>query len=197
VKRAIWHGYKEIKDVGGWACLVFAGSGIYRLCKYRVGFAKNLVTRLAKLRPSLEVAADTIHPRWRELLAVIGQESKIVYHGHPHDWVVCESGEPITLKSTYNQWFPDFEFTHLEQSQLDKTTWGVTDPRNAYGVISVFCSDCGYFQSDNVTVNECRCFLEIFGGSKAPIPVQVFRTAIGKNNGLIARCVCISTLKHL
>jgi hypothetical protein len=34
----IWRGYKEIKDAGGWVSLIFAGAGVYRTCKYRIGF---------------------------------------------------------------------------------------------------------------------------------------------------------------
>jgi hypothetical protein len=37
ISRAIWKGYREIKDAAGkdaagWAALVFAGFGIYRFC---------------------------------------------------------------------------------------------------------------------------------------------------------------------
>ncbi|CZT08193.1 related to THI3-positive regulation factor of thiamin metabolism [Rhynchosporium agropyri] len=187
-RLSIWRGYKEIKDVGGWVCLVFAGSGIYRFCKYRGGFGKNLATRLDKLRPSLEVAADTLHPEWRELLAVIGQDSQRLYPGHPHDWVVCDGMAPATLKSTYTQWNPNFKFTHIETSVLDQTLWSREDPRRIAGTKAVFCSDCGYFQSENISANECKCFPELYGACRAPVPVQVFRTPIGKNNGLIARC---------
>ena len=187
--RSIWRGYKEIKDVGGWACLVFAGSGIYRFCKYRGGFGKNLTTRLGRLRPSLEVAADTIHPDWRKLLAIIGQDTQKLYSGHPHDWVVCDGMPPVALKTTYTQWYPDFSFTHLEDSVLDQLAWGRDDPRQISGTNTAFCNDCGYFQSNNVSSNECRCFPELYGACKAPVPVQVFRTPLGKNNGLIARCV--------
>jgi len=187
-RLSIWRGYKEIKDVGGWACLVFAGSGIYRFCKYRGGFGKNLTTRLGRLRPSLEVAADTIHPEWRKLLAIIGQDTQRLYSGHPHDWVVCDGMPPVALKTTYTQWYPDFSFTHLEDSVLDQLAWGRDDPRQTSGTNTAFCNDCGYFQSNNVSSNECRCFPELYGACKAPIPVQVFRTPLGKNNGLIARC---------
>ncbi|KAG4431638.1 hypothetical protein IFR05_012880 [Cadophora sp. M221] len=187
-RLSIWRGYKEIKDVGGWACLVFAGSGIYRFCKYRGGFGKTLATRLDKLRPSLEVAADTLHPDWRKLLAIIGQDSQKVYSGHPHDWVVCDGTSPVPLKSTYTQWYPDFHYTHIEDSVLDQTLWGRDDPRQISGTNTVFCNDCGYFQSSNISSNECRCFPELYGACKAPVPVQVFRTPLGKNNGLIARC---------
>lgn len=190
--RSIWRGYREIKDHGGWVSLVFAGSGIYRFCKYRGGsgsFGKNLTTRLEKLRPSLEVAADTIHSEWRRLLSVIGAESQTIYSGHPHDWVVCDGMKPVPLKSTYTQWYPDFQFTHLEDSVLDGAVWGTDDPRHICGTRTAFCNDCGYFQSNSVSSNECQCFPELYGACKAPIPVQVFRTPLGKNNGLIARCV--------
>ncbi|KAH7418307.1 hypothetical protein BKA64DRAFT_196249 [Cadophora sp. MPI-SDFR-AT-0126] len=187
-RLSIWRGYKEIKDIGGWASLVFAGSGIYRFCKYRGGFGKNLTTRLSRLRPSLEVAADTIHPEWRQLLALIGQDTQKLYSGHSHDWVVCDGVPPVALKSTYTQWYPDFSFTHIEDSVLDELAWGRDDPRRISGTNTSFCNDCGYFQSNNVSSNECRCFPELYGGCKAPVPVQVFRTPLGKNNGLIARC---------
>ncbi|KKZ65806.1 hypothetical protein EMCG_01191 [[Emmonsia] crescens] len=44
-KLAIWRGYREIKEAGGW-----------------------------QLRHSFEVAADTLHPEWRQLLKAIGQQ---------------------------------------------------------------------------------------------------------------------------
>ena len=69
---AIWRGYKEVKEAAGWASLVFAGMGIYRFCKYRVGFDKDAMRRLRNLRKRLEVAADTLHPHWRQLLAIVG-----------------------------------------------------------------------------------------------------------------------------
>ena len=187
--RSIWRGYKEIKDAGGWVSLVFAGSGIYRLCKYRVGFEHNLTSRLERLRSSFEVAADTLHHEWRKLLSIIGQDSQTIYSGHPHDWVVCDAGKPVPLKATYTQWYPDFQFTHLEDSILNQDQWGTNDPRYVSSGGGTFCKECGYFQSNEVSNNECRCYPELYGGCKAPIPVQVFRTSLGKNNGLIARCV--------
>lgn len=189
--RAIWRGYKEIKDAGGWACLAFAGSGVYRLCKYRVGFEKNLTARLERLQSSLEVAADTIHPEWRKLLKFIGIECQPAYTRHPHDWVVCDTAKPVTLKSTYMQWDPDFEFSHLEESVIDQAAWGIEDPRMVENSSTVTCRDCGRLQSNNSSINECRCFPELYGCCKAPPPVQVFRTPLGMNNGIIARCVSI------
>ena len=58
--RAIWRGYKEIKDHGGWVCLVFAGMGIYRFCKYRIGFDPESMAILRRTRARFEVAADTL-----------------------------------------------------------------------------------------------------------------------------------------
>lgn len=170
-------------------CLVFAGPGLYRSCKYRIGFTKDLITRLGRLQSSFEVAADTTHPNWRKLLGVIGQESETIYHGHPHDWVVCDNREPVPLASTYTQWLPDFDFRHIEESELDVKAWGDDDPRCISSIRITYCSVCGQFQSNNVSLNECRCFLELFGSCKAPCPVQVFRTRLRKNNGLIARSV--------
>ncbi|KAM3157100.1 SET domain-containing protein [Botrytis cinerea] len=187
-RLAIWRGYKEIKDAGGWACLAFAGSGIYRFCKYRVGFEKNLVTRLERLQSSLEVAADTIHPEWRKLLKFIGIESQLAYTGHPHDWVVCDAAKPVTLKSTYTEWDPDFEFSHVEESITDEAAWGVEDPRTVEVASTACCHDCGYLQSNDTSINNCRCFPEVYGCCKTVPPVQVFRTPLGMNNGIIARC---------
>ncbi|KAG7106694.1 SET domain-containing protein like [Verticillium longisporum] len=78
-KMAIWRGYKEIKDAGGWAALVFAGMGLYRFCKYRVGFTPESMARLRALRPRIEVAADTLHPTWRQLLMIVGETAQTQY----------------------------------------------------------------------------------------------------------------------
>lgn len=64
-KTAIWRGYKEVKDAAGYAALVFSGMGIYRFCKYRVGFDKDAMRRLKNLKNRLEVAADTLHSTLR------------------------------------------------------------------------------------------------------------------------------------
>lgn len=72
---------------------------------------------------------------------------------------------------------------------LDEAAWGTEDPRVAAVASTAVCHDCGYFQSNNVSFNECRCFPELYGFCKAPIPVQVIRTPLGMNNGVIARCV--------
>lgn len=214
-KMAIWRGYREIKDAGGWAALVFAGMGIYRFCKYRIGFDADSMQRLRHLRPALEVAADTMSPGWRRLLAVVGEPADRVYAGHPHDWVICLDGSPpLSLRQTYLQWDPNFEYKHIEESVVDQAAWGCEDPRWAPSsssssssspssssldaaaltrtrVSSQFvCEVCGSQQSDNAKVNGCACFPSLFGcvAPAPPSPVQVFRTPDGRNNGLMALC---------
>ncbi|KAI1632716.1 hypothetical protein F4809DRAFT_653059 [Biscogniauxia mediterranea] len=197
-KMAIWRGYKEIKDAGGWASLVFAGMGIYRFCKYRIGFDRESMQRLSNLRPALEVAADTMHPNWRQLLSIVGEPSQRVYHGHPHDWVVSLDGSrPTPLRTTYLQWDPYFSFRHIEECVVDEQTWGCDDPRwtpptgSAVARISAMpaCETCGKEQSDDPKLNSCFCFPSLFGCAKpSPSPVQVFRTPNGRSNGLLALC---------
>ncbi len=190
--RAVWRGYHEIREAAGWVALVFAGMGLYRFCKYRVGFDRESMQRLAKLRTQLEVAADTIHPRWRQVLGPIGEPTEPLYPGHPHDWVVEENGEPTPLARTYMQWDPHFSYEHLESSVIDKEAWGLSDPRlfPIDGMRSDHtCDKCGETQSNDVTLNSCCCFPSLYGSKRGHIPVQVFRTPNGKNNGLVACCV--------
>lgn len=98
-KMAIWRGYHDIKSAGGWVALVFAGMGLYRFCKYRVSFTEETFETLRALRHRFEVAADTLHPRWRILLGIVGEPTQPKYRGHPHDWVVRQPSSP---KSTRN-----------------------------------------------------------------------------------------------
>ncbi|RYP46460.1 hypothetical protein DL768_007330 [Monosporascus sp. mg162] len=193
-KMAIWRGYKEIKDAGGWAALVFAGMGIYRFCKYRIGFNAESMQRLRAWRPRFEVAADTLHPNWRQLLAVVGESSQLRFVGHPHDWVVFPGGaDPVPLRSTYLEYDPNFSFEHLEESLIDVNAWGADDPRwvpslgaAACPGAAYTCHDCKQEQSDDPTLNACHCFPSLFGAPRAACPVQIFRTANGRNNGLQA-----------
>jgi ATP-dependent RNA helicase DDX49/DBP8 len=205
-KMAIWTGYKEVKDAAGWVALVFSGMGIYRFCKYRIGFEPSAMQRLKQLKPRFEVAADTLHPNWRTLLTLVGENSRPVYAGHPHDWVIQEDGEPpIPLRSTYLQWDPYFSFEHLEESVIDNDTWGCDDPRwipppigNTSSVIARrgslstksslhICENCNEPQSDEPKMNQCFCFPVLYGSGKRLVPpVQVFRTRNGRNNGLQA-----------
>lgn len=194
-KMAIWRGYKEVKDAAGWAALIFAGMGIYRFCKYRVGFDKDAMRRLQNLRGRLEVAADTLHPNWRQILSIVGESSKLKYTGHPHDWVVFEDGsEPVPLRSTYLQYEPYFNFEHIDESVIDKGVWGCEDPRWTPRTDTVtrttdkfICAACSEEQSDNPKANACYCFPKLFGCVKrSPPQVQVFRTHDGRNNGLVA-----------
>ncbi|KAI1814950.1 hypothetical protein GGS20DRAFT_576512 [Poronia punctata] len=196
-KMAIWRGYKEIKDTGGWVALVFAGMGIYRFCKYRIGFDKDSMQRLRNLRPALEVAADTMNPGWRRLLFIVGESTQRLYSGHPHDWVVDPDGSPpVPLRQTYLQWDPDFEYRHIEESVMDQAVWGSEDPRwkppSSGALMRVsnlpLCEVCSQEQSDDPKLNCCYCFPSLFGcATPPPPPVQVFRTR-GRNNGLMALC---------
>ncbi|KAL8922325.1 MAG: hypothetical protein Q9172_003617 [Xanthocarpia lactea] len=187
-RMMIWRGYKDVRDAGGWASLVFSGSGIYRTCKYRIGFADGLMQRLARLRPAIEVAADTVHPAWRQLLAPIGQDTQPKYTGHPHDWVVNADRAVLPLSSTYWQWDPEFAFEHVKECIIDDC-WPSGDPRRVYTGDIYICSECGYEQSDDPLKSKCLCFPSLFAAT-GPVsaPVQVERCPLGKNNGLFARC---------
>ncbi|KAM0276085.1 hypothetical protein ACHAQH_007104 [Verticillium albo-atrum] len=197
-KMAIWRGYKEIKDAGGWAALVFAGMGLYRFCKYRVGFTPESMARLRALRPRIEVAADTLHPTWRQLLMIVGESPQRRFCGHPHDWVVRQDGsDPVPLRSTYLEHDPFFSFEHLEGSIVDANAWGPEDdprwipPVSAAATLTGqhVCHSCGQEQSEEPKVNSCYCFPSLFGsGRRSPCPVQVYRTTDGRNNGLLALC---------
>lgn len=166
--------------------LVFASFGIYRFCKYRKGFGEGLTSRLRQMRPSLEVAADTLHPEWRQLLDVIGQQSPRCYDGHPHEWVTMNGRVARPLWSMYP---PGFSYQFIEESIIDRDKFGDDDPRVAPEIDPHVCQICQQHQSDDVQVNRCACFPSIFGGPKCPPPVQLFHTMSGKNNGVIARCV--------
>lgn len=194
-KMAIWRGYKEVKDAAGWAALVFAGMGIYRFCKYRVDFDKDAMRRLRNLRKRLEVAADTLHPHWRQLLVIVGESQTLQYPGHPHEWVVFEDGsDPVPLRQTYHDRDPYWTFEHIDESIVDDSAWGCDDPRWMPQPNSVArtnsqytCALCSEVQSDDPKSNACFCFPSLFGCVKRkPPPIQVYRTPDGKNNGLVA-----------
>lgn len=189
--RAIWRGYKEIQEAAGWVALIFAGSGLYRFCKYRVSFSDQSMKLLRSMQQRFELAADTIHPNWRQMLTIIGENSQPKYHGHPHDWVVSRDDDPIPLRETYLQWNPDFSFQHLQQSVVDHTKWYETDPRvvSAAPFEQFLCETCGKVQAETAD-NQCHCFPDLFGsGRRRFCPVQVFRTDNGRNNGLTSCCV--------
>jgi hypothetical protein len=155
---------------------------LYRFCNYRIGFDRDSMSRLKRLRSKFEVAADTIHPEWRTLLSVIGVPSERIYYGHPHDWVVDDENQPILLETTYLERDPQFTYEHLRQSVIDEDAWNSCD----------ICSACSNEQSDDPKANSCTCFPDIFGDRQVPCPVQVFRTKNGRNNGLVACCVSSS-----
>lgn len=190
-KMAVWRSYKEIKDAAGWAALVFSGMGLYRLCKYRIGLNEKGFDALKRLKPRIEVAADTLHPQWRQLLAFVGEDTRRVFTGHPHDWAVNLGGsDPVPLRSTYVESDPFFTFEHLKESIVDRQAWDGEDPRYVPPVSVTApvanCRACGQEQSDDAMQNQCYCFPSLFGCSRQPAMVQVFRTLDGRNNGVLA-----------
>ncbi|CZT24528.1 related to SET domain protein [Ramularia collo-cygni] len=198
-RMAVWRGYAEIKRAGGWAALVFAGMGLYRFAKYRVAFTEETFSTLRALKHRFEVAADTLHPTWRTLLAIAGESTERIYEGHPHDWVVCGPGnQALPLASTYHKWDANFTYQHLEECTINEEVWGLFDPRTVTtslnadpaGASQTCCLACGEIQADEPHTNHCMCFPNLFGGAKLPgnVAVQVFQTANGKNNGLLACC---------
>jgi len=155
-----------------------------------------MTTRLRQIRSSVEVAADTLHPEWRQLLDVIGQGSPRRYHGHPHEWVTMTSKPALALDVTYRHLTDDFNFQFIDECVLDGDVFPDEDPRRTPDIDPNICQACKELQSDDVQQNRCFCFPALFGGPKNPIPVQLFNTASGKNNGVVARCVsCDMTLK--
>jgi SET domain len=185
----VWRGYREIKEAAGWSALVFSGQGIYRFCKYRLGFDREAISKLRSIKVRAEVAADTLQPQWRQLLSLVGASTQPLWHGHPHDWVVNKRQDPIPLATTYRQWDADFSFTHLEESILDCEKWGGFDPRRQNADSPHICDLCSKVQSTAGETNECSCFPTLFSSAaRNPAPVQVFRTSNGRNNGLIACC---------
>lgn len=168
------------------------GMGLYRFCKYRVSFTEETFQTLKGLRHRFEVAADTLHPRWRNLLAIVGIIEDRKYTGHPHDWVVCgPNDEPIPLPITYHQWDKNFSYNHLEESLIDEDAWGLFDPRTVVPSTESYphrCTVCGEDQSEDPRLNSCTCFPNLYGAKAGSMPVQVYRTPNGKNNGLLACC---------
>ncbi|KAK8041044.1 hypothetical protein PG994_014051 [Apiospora phragmitis] len=178
-KMYIWRGYKEIKDAGGWTTLIFSGMGIYRFCKYRIGFDPDSLGRLRSLRPALEVAADTLHPHWRQLPAVVGEPCDRVYTGHPHDWVVALDGSrPVPLRNTYLQWNPDFAFRQIDDSVIDHAAWGGDDPRWMPPTGAAMLRQGG---GQIEALPTCETLRQ--GAPRARVP-----DPDGRNNGLLALC---------
>ncbi|OAX80962.1 hypothetical protein ACJ72_04700 [Emergomyces africanus] len=188
-KLAIWRGYRAIKEAGGWASLAFASSGVYRFCKYRTGFDDTFISRLQQLRHSFEITADTLHPEWRQLLSVIGQQTPPRYTGHPHEWVVTEIGTgALPLSATYAHISGDFIYEFIEESLWDRDIFGAEDPRRVVNTDPHTCQECHQYQSDNVKINRCMCFPFLYGNPRSPPPLQIFQTTNGRNNGVVTRC---------
>lgn len=173
--------------------LVFAGAGIYRYCKYRIGFDRAAMAKLSRLRSRFEVAADMLQPQWRDLLSVIGLHPRRVYHGHPHDWTVSKQNDPVPLACTYRQWDAKFTYNHIDKSVIDEEAWGTSDPRRVLTAIQYICTLCQNVQSDVPKENQCWCFPDLYGSvCQSPCPVRVSGTEDARNNALLA--CCVSTL---
>lgn len=188
-RMGIWKGYREIKDAAGWSALTFAGPGIYRFCKYRMGFDEDAIAKLRSLRTRFEVAADTLQPQWRQTLSLVGVSTQRVYRGRPHDWVVSKKKDPVPLSWTYRHLPAPFVFEHIRISTLDQDKWGTYDPRRVENGPFYLCRLCSRPQSELAEKNECECFADLFGpNAKSLCPVQVFSTEDERNNGLMACC---------
>jgi hypothetical protein len=190
-KMGVWRGYHDIQKTGGWAALVFAGMGLYRFCKYRVSFDDESFQAFRALKHRFEVAADTLHPRWRQLLGIVGASTERKYIGHPHDYVIgLPNNEALPLSITYQQWDKDFSYTHLDTCQVDEESWGLYDPRVVHTARALDfheCQICHARQSDDPPENSCNCFPNLYPQIVPyDAPVQVYRTPNGRNNGLIA-----------
>lgn len=142
------------------------------------------------------MAADTLHPGWRDILRVVSQSGPCRYSGHPHEWVTVDTGPAWPLSTTYaHLLLPDgFNYRFIHDCVIDQNVFGTTDPRRIPGVDPGVCQICKEKQSDDVISNHCTCFLVLFGGIRYPPPIQLYSTGSGKNNGVIARCVCCESL---
>lgn len=108
-----------------------------------------------------------------------------------YDWVTVAAGPAVPLMSTFRhlQLPSEFEYQFVDESIIDLGTFGGHDPRVGYGVDPDICQACEEKQSDDIRLNRCSCFSTLFGGPRGPVAVQLFHTASGKNNGVVARFV--------
>ncbi|KGO64372.1 hypothetical protein PITC_022710 [Penicillium italicum] len=138
----------------------------------------------------LEAATDTLHPGWRDLLRVVSQNAFCRYAGHPHEWVTVDTGPALPLKSTYSHLkLPNgFDYQFVDDCVIDHNVFGGDDPRRRLEIDPDICQLCKEQQTDDVISNRCSCFPALFGGVRCSLPVQLYHTASGKNNGVIARC---------
>jgi hypothetical protein len=82
-----------------------------------------------------------------------------------------------------------FNYEFVDDCVVDRDVFGEDDPRRGLGIDPDICQTCKERQSDDMIRNHCSCFPSLFGGVRHPPPVQLYHTASGKNNGVIARCV--------
>lgn len=67
--------------------------------------------------------------------------------------------------------------------------FGGDDPRRGLEIDPDICQLYKEQQTDDVISNRCSYFPALFSSVRYSLPVQVYHTASGKNNGVIARCV--------
>lgn len=102
------------------------------------------------------------------------------------------AGAPaVPLASTYAHLdLPNgFQYRFIDECVIDTAVFGTDDPRLVAGLDPETCPVCQQRQSDEIEKNQCSCFPTLFGGIRGPVPVQLFRTINGKNNGVVARTV--------
>lgn len=85
----------------------------------------------------------------------------------------------------------DFQF--VDESVIDKAVFGQSDPRRMPRIDPTICPTCQQRQSDDIRVNRCSCFPNLFGGIKIRSAVQIFNTGNAKNNGVLARSVSLGS----
>lgn len=104
-------------------------------------------------------------------------------------------GPAIPLQSTYTHLqLPGggFRYRFIDECEVDRGVFGERDPRRVDSLDPTICQVCKGRQSEDIKSNTCSCFPTLFGGPRYPAAVQLFHTANGKNNGVVARQVRLS-----
>lgn len=136
-----------------------------------------MIPQLHQLRHSLEVAADTLHPDLRKLLAIVGQESSTQYLGHPHEWVTTSGQSARRLTSTYDHQPGRLNYQFIDEYVIDQIVFGMDDPRRMPQADPHSCPICQQQQFNVVHWNRCNCFPALFGCPKNPLPLR-FATSV-------------------
>jgi hypothetical protein len=144
------------------------------------------------------VAADTLHPQWRELLRFVQVPKSRKYTGHSHDWVVHKrGGNPVSLASTCRRWDLDFTFEHVRESIIDASAREEYDPRQVSYRPTHTCSVCEKVQSASLENNQCQRFPDLYeANARLSYLVPVFQTEDGRNNGLVGARPSTTTVEQ-